>query len=412
MMFQEEFDRALEDAPWVAVVRILAKQCEKAGVKLTDEQWEELYEHVRVDDDAIQLTDPLIFDGQGIELSIDEDDVAAVEACLSRLGDRMPGLLVEMGDTLGDRLLGTLRDRWPEQEQMQDQDHRSFVHRLHVRWGSPISMLRMMLAVSREFGEMSSRDIAKLGEEVALRHKVLARLHARSCQGFDEIVCLLANGFADGAMARWRTLHEIAVVAMFIRGKGETTAWRFLDHKSVDTFNAAKSYRRFSSRLGYTPMTDEDFEASKLARDETVAKYEREPHFDSDYGWAAEALGIERPHLLDIEESVGLDHLRPYYKLACHNVHASSKGSVERLGMPGGSDVLLAGPSNAGLSDPGQNSAISLYRSSVALGLLVPTLDSFVYLRVLEGLAVGACQAFHAADEQLKEDARNGARRE
>ena len=76
--------------------------------------------------------------------------------------------------------------------------------------------------------------------------------------------------------------------------------------------------------------------------------------------------------------------------------------------MPSGSDVLLAGPSNAGLSDPGQNSAISLYRSSLALGLLVPTLDSFVCLRVLAGLMSDACQSFHAAGEQLNEDSRSG----
>lgn len=406
MTFQQEFDRALEAAPRIAVAQILAKQCEEAGVKLTDGQWEELYEHVRVDEDTIQLIDPITIDGQRMEMSLDEDDVTAIEACLTGLGDKMPRLIEEMGNTVGDKLLGTLRDRWPEQERIEEQDRSDFVHRLHERWGSPISLLRMMLTISREFGEATSRDIAGLGQEVELRHTVLTRLHARSCQVFDEIVCLLANGFADGAMARWRTLHEIAVVAMFIRKKGEATARRFLDHQSVETFNAAKSYQQFSSRLGYAPITDEDFEASKLARDEAVAKYEHEPKFDSDYGWAAEALGIERPYLFYIEKSVGLDHFRPYYKLACHNVHASSKGSTERLGMPGGSDVLLAGPSNTGLSDPGQNSAISLYRSSLALGLLVPTLDSLVGLRVLAGLVGDTCQAFNAADDKLKEDAR------
>lgn len=409
MTFQEQFERSLEAAPRVALVQILAKQSEEAGVKLTDEQWRELYEHIRVDEDAIQLTGPITFDGQRMDLALNESDMVAVEACMNRLSEKMPSLLVEIGNAVGDDLLGTLRDRWPEQEQIEDQDRRAFVRRLHERWGSPISLLRMMLTISREFGEMTSRDIARLGQDVALRHRVLTRLHARSCQVFDEVVCHLANGFADGAMARWRTLHEIAVVAMFIRKEGEGTARRFLDHQSVETFNAAKSYRRFSSQLGYAPMTDEDFEASKLARDETVAKYEHEPQFDSDYGWAAEALGIERPHLLHIEESVGLDHFRPYYKLACQNVHASSKGSIERLGMPGGSDALLAGPSNAGLSDPGQNSAISLYRSSLALGLLVPTMDSLVVLRVLAGLVDDACQSFHAAHEQLKKDVRNGA---
>ena len=311
MTFQEEFERAIEDAPRIAVVQILARQCERAGVRLTDEQLEALHENVRVDDDAIHLIDPRIFNAQDIELSLDEDDVAAVEACLAGLGDEMPRLLVEMGDAAGDELLGTLRDRWPEQEQTEERDRRAFVQRLHERWESPISLLRMMLTVSREFGEMTSRSIARLGQDVALRHRVLTRLHARSCRVFDEVVCLLANGFADGAMARWRTLHEIAVVALFILKQGEDTAGRFLDHQSVETYNAAKSYRRFCSQLRYAPMTDEDFAASKLARDETVAKYEHEPGFDSDYGWAAEALRIVKrpPYFSDIEKSVGLSRL-------------------------------------------------------------------------------------------------------
>ena len=35
----------------------------------------------------------------------------------------------------------------------------------------------------------------------------------------------------------------------------------------------------------------------------------------------------------DIERAVRLDHLRPYYKLASHNVHANPKGMLFRLGL-------------------------------------------------------------------------------
>jgi len=403
---QDELERAMEDAPRVAAVQILAKQCEETGVKLSAEQREELYEHVRVDDDAIYLTGPLILDGQRIELSLDEDDVAAIEACMGALGDKMPRLLKRIGDRLGEDLLHKLRDAWPEQSRMLDQDRHDFTRRLDERWGKPLSMLRMMLAVSREFGEMTSSAIAVQGEGEALRRNVLTRLHARSCQVCDEIACLLTNGFADGAMARWRTLHEISVVALFILERGEATAQRYLDHRHIETYQAARSYREYSNRLGYVPMADEDFEAAKRARDKAAANYERS--FTTRYGWAAAALDMKKPNLLNIEKSVGVDHLRPYYKLACLNVHAGSKGSVDRLGLLSGSDTLLAGTSNAGLSNPGQNAAISLYRSSVALGLLVPTLDSLVGLHVLSELANDICQAFHAASEQLKEDAASG----
>jgi hypothetical protein len=43
-----------------------------------------------------------------------------------------------------------------------------------------------------------------------------------------------------------------------------------------------------------------------------------------------------------------LDYLRPYYKLASHNVHAQPKGILFKLGLVQNQDILLAGPSNYG----------------------------------------------------------------
>ena len=55
----------------------------------------------------------------------------------------------------------------------------------------------------------------------------------------DEIICLLENGFADGAMARWRTLHEIAIVAIVLSKHGEDIAQGYLDHQAVESKRAA-----------------------------------------------------------------------------------------------------------------------------------------------------------------------------
>ncbi|WP_224497072.1 DUF5677 domain-containing protein [Bradyrhizobium septentrionale] len=46
-------------------------------------------------------------------------------------------------------------------------------------------------------------------------------LHARSCQITQEIIWLLSGGFADAAMARWRTLREATAVASLIGEHGE-----------------------------------------------------------------------------------------------------------------------------------------------------------------------------------------------
>jgi len=50
-------------------------------------------------------------------------------------------------------------------------------------------------------------------------------------------------------------------------------------------------------------------------------------------GWASDALGKKRVTFADLESKGQLDHFRPYYKMASHNVHAGAKGITWRLGL-------------------------------------------------------------------------------
>jgi hypothetical protein len=85
---------------------------------------------------------------------------------------------------------------------------------MQSKWGKPLGRLRMLLTMSREWcGEINARESSKRRSKNRESRKLLIRLLVRGCQVTDEILCLLENGFADGAMARWRTLHEITVVA-------------------------------------------------------------------------------------------------------------------------------------------------------------------------------------------------------
>jgi len=96
-----------------------------------------------------------------------------------------------------------------------------------------------------------------------------------------------------------------------------------------------------------------------MIRDILVKRYGSK--FGLDYGWAASEPGNARSTFADIEKSVNLDHLRPFYKLANINVHAGSKGISFRMGTPPQEDtLLLAGPSLFGFADPGQNTACQM----------------------------------------------------
>jgi hypothetical protein len=54
----------------------------------------------------------------------------------------------------------------------------------------------------------------------------------------------LLAGYASGAHARWRTLHEIAVVALFIAQEDNSTAERYVHHRFVKSYEDAVEYLR------------------------------------------------------------------------------------------------------------------------------------------------------------------------
>jgi hypothetical protein len=95
-----------------------------------------------------------------------------------------------------------------------------------------------------------------------------------------------------------------------------------------------------------------------------------------------------------IEKAADLEHMRPFYKMASNSTHASPKGVGYRLGLMPDSPLLLAGPSDYGLADPGQNSAISLMQLTVCLLTTNPTIDGLMTLTAMQRLVDEIREAF------------------
>jgi uncharacterized protein DUF5677 len=105
-------------------------------------------------------------------------------------------------------------------------------------------------------------------------------------------------------------------------------------------------FQNYAGALGYEPYSKDEVAQAKVYRDKLCSQYGKD--FGANNGWAAEALSKSDPKFSDIERASGLERLRPYYKMASHNVHANPKGIQFRLGLSKGLNVLLAGPSNYG----------------------------------------------------------------
>lgn len=280
-------------------------------------------------------------------------------------------------------ILAGLKKSLPAMLKAHRKNMKGFEQRLDGDWKKPFDLFEAFLVLAFEAGDEFNnefgKDETKAGNYVL---EALTRLHARACQIASEVLVLLKIGFADGAHARWRSLHEIAVVASFIKTHGNEVAERYLLHDNIESYKAATLYQKYYQALGDEPISQDEYDSVKAVRDKLVGRFGSS--YKNNYGWASSALNKDDPTFSDIEEDSGLDHLRPYYKLASHNVHANPKGVMFRLGLLGNTqNILLAGPSNFGFTDPAQGTAISLGLITVTLLTSKPTIDNLVLSNVL-----------------------------
>ena len=145
----------------------------------------------------------------------------------------------------------------------------------------------------------------------------------------------------------------------------------------------------------------ENSDQLKVQRDKLIARFGKA--FDGDYGWASSVIGINRPTMSAIEQHVQLDHMRPYYRMASDNVHPNSHGAYFRLGLHSSQheEVLLAGPSNLGLADPGHSTAISLLQLATTLLATEADIDCVVTMRLLAELADEVGEAFPQSTSRI-----------
>jgi hypothetical protein len=202
------------------------------------------------------------------------------------LDKRVPKALDESSDIL----LKTLKGTAPKMLREHRRYASGFDTRLRKIWGKSFDLLEMLLVISYEAGE----DFNNKFRPMASKNKdfvfdVLTRLHARACQTSYEILTLLKSGYADGAYARWRTLHELVAVAYFIKKYGNETAERYLLHEIIESHKAMLQYQNHCELLKEQPLTTEEINKISSRKDRALKRFGNS--FKNNYGWASLALG-------------------------------------------------------------------------------------------------------------------------
>jgi hypothetical protein len=232
-------------------------------------------------------------------------------------------------------------------------NHQGFIDRNCIRWGAGLDQLELLYITSQEAAlnfQEHYLSIPKLENDPLLG--VLMRLHANALRITSEIIHLIKGGYADGALARWRSLFEISVTSLIIHKYGRQAAIDYIKHGNIKTVEGIEEYQKTAEKMNLEPYTNDEIEQA-VALKATLSEG------DSYWHWARNHTGFSK--LEKLREHVGLDHWSHNYKLASRNIHADYSEMRSLLGMEEATeDLLLVGQSNSGMTLPAHITSIML----------------------------------------------------
>lgn len=233
--FQTLFEETVKDqfAFPKALTKIAAKKLKECGVTLSEAQEAQLLRHFETghyDNFDINLTDEQEkqlerhFGGSPCTLSLSKEDADIyMRSVLEKIDESFPDLV----SAIGAQLLTAFKEEAPTALKQRAVDEKRYNKLIQKHWGKPLQSLEMLLSICLEAGsDFNSKYRPQAVEENDYVFEALTRIHARGCQVGFETLTLLKYGFAEGAYARWRTLHELAVIANFIKDRGNEVAER------------------------------------------------------------------------------------------------------------------------------------------------------------------------------------------
>ena len=329
-----------------------------------------------------------------------EEDVDRSELRERILETTFPEICKSVLDSLLKTAPGMLRDRRADELQFREKNYK--------KWSTAFDLTEMYLKMSQEFGQAMSDELRNAAEESNdYRFVAIRSLHARALLVANEIVCLMKGGFADGALGRWRTLHEISVVAKLLSQENIVISERYLKHRNARMYKDLKSYKEHQEEAKLVPLNEKTLQDAEQVYNYVLEKYGDEMKYD--WGWASPALGKRKPNFCQIEEYVGMARWRPRYKWSSEDTHGGYRPHMRMLGTSEAQQpMLLVGPSDSGLADPGQMVTVSLDVVNAALYTLSPDIVDFVvYRKIMDWLLDQISLAFVKVHKRTNTEAKH-----
>lgn len=343
---QEALDRCLTEATSQEQLLplVLAKAAKRRNLSLPELEIQRLATAVlSAEGDVIQLDlDPPCALGETKE---------EVQATVQGLIDELKDSIAEIGDSVAEAISQAIPDALAKVAEIVG-DHiseQALEHTLQLRkahsdraetvqrlWGTAIDQFDFLRHIVLEwnYAAAEQRRGAYVNPNTAF---ALTRLVARTYEVVGELIALTRAGYADGALARWRSLHEICVVAMFLARRSDRCAEMYLSHHWVEELRLLEADRSSGNARASIPHRDRNVRHLRMQKTAMVNKFG--PAFANDYGWASVELGRAKTTFRDLESHVGLETLRRGYQQANSTVHGGALATLTRISLgPDGID--------------------------------------------------------------------------
>nr|WP_321359738.1 DUF5677 domain-containing protein [uncultured Hyphomonas sp.] len=406
---QETFEKIGEKVPELILKDLIEKKLQDLEVSLSEESIKRVAREILAADmNSVTIDLPEEHSGPDkthhLSLTFTDEDNKALKDKAKKLLENLPDIIDRTVTKTAKRMLKTFNKQWHMEASLRRSELTAFSERLIYRWRKGLVPLNIILEISREYGatrldEETSNDNSTLTPKADL----IFGLHMRACQVAAEIITLLEAGYADGAMARWRTLFEISVIATIIFSQDNEIARKYVDHNQIDIKKAASRYMETLEHSGGDAIPEEELAQIEEEYQRLLKIHGK--NFRNEYGWASNVVGKDNPNLTDLivfaQSQANLSH----YKMASFNVHAGARALFFRQTDMVSHSGLLSGASNAGLEEPGASTASTLCHIT---SFLMPEgespMDDIVFLETLVRLRDKAIKGFFSAARQLNEE--------
>ena len=388
---QETFDRQLESIPRIAIEECAREKLRAAGI--LDERIAQEIADAILSGDA----NPTIPSDVAVDLEFTADDTARIKEAVTEFLERLPELTERFTAETAQRLAEGLRRQWQESKPSVDE---AFAIRQSIaaKWSAAFDGLRLLVALCVQEGE--AFNFAHLrAKRPRERDQAIARLHIRACRIAEEMILLLEHGHTEGAQARWRTMHEVAVTATLIAEGGDPLAQRYFDHEAVEKKKALDDHRRAAAAVGERGTSYQHGRAIEGEFAAAIRKYGKP--FQGMYGWASGQLGLpENPqfhHLQDVAGSLGLK-LR--YRLASFDTHASPRTLSQPMHQ-WDPTTHIPGVFSAGFEGPASDAAQTIVQVTVLLYPEPWDLDRIALVRAMAQLRDELIEDLHRTARRI-----------